>query len=844
MAITLRLVTGSVLTYGQVDANFSSLFYSASQSGSSLVFHTTGSIVQAATTTPFNLGLGFGTVATGQYSHAQGYNTIASGDYQHVQGQYNIASSAQSAFIIGNGTAEGSRSNLLFASGSKVQITGSLIVTKNIDVRESVFAGTYPPSGTSGGYLLAANYLDTTYSQFVFYSKDDADRDNFGNVTIFANAEEGIYLNASAINGSNPSTVEMSQGQLLMTNSRLQITSATASLYSSNYFKIVSPSVQITGSLNASAGITGSFKGDGSQITGITSEWDGSLNGNATITGSLVVSNNIGIGTPTPLSKLDISGSVSISGNLTNNSTRPAVSSGILTFGEIRGYSITSPFADDGFLRLSAGGGSSAVGKSYIDISGYSNIPDMNNNLVFGTVGSEKMRITYLGVLIGTTSGTSAKLQVEATGTTHAIIGTAITGSGIQASSQTGSGASIFSNSGTGLQVSSYTGPIIRGIGGSGDEYFKLFSNGNLSLHPSQGTGATKTDTGYKLYVGGTTNIDGNTTITGSLSNGSAGNIASGNYSHAEGGATEALGEVSHAEGIEARASGLGSHAEGSTTRAFGETSHAEGVGTVSSGSYSHAEGSQTLAFGLAAHSEGQYTTASGWYSHAEGSGTIASGSFSHAEGQLTISTGDYSHAEGQSTSAIGNNSHAEGSNVQAIGPYSHAEGSSAVSTGYWSHAEGEGTNAIGNSSHAEGFETIASGSHSHAEGSESQAQGESSHAEGEGTISSGFASHTEGLQTVASGSYQHVQGQFNISSSAQSAFIHGNGTSDGSRSNLIYAVGSTVEITGSLMLNDILVLAPRTTTPTPSPGMVIVSGSGVDQHIYCYLNSTWKQLD
>jgi hypothetical protein len=45
-------------------------------------------------------------------------------------------------------------------------------------------------------------------------------------------------------------------------------------------------------------------------------------------------------------------------------------------------------------------------------------------------------------------------------------------------------------------------------------------------------------------------------------------------------------------------------------------------------------------------------------------------------------------------------------------------------------------------------------------------------------------------------------------------------------------------------MLNDILVLAPRTTTPTPSAGMVIVSGSGVDQHIYCYLNSTWKQLD
>ena len=46
-------------------------------------------------------------------------------------------------------------------------------------------------------------------------------------------------------------------------------------------------------------------------------------------------------------------------------------------------------------------------------------------------------------------------------------------------------------------------------------------------------------------------------------------------------------------------------------------------------------------------------------------------------------------------------------------------------------------------------------------------------------------------------------------------------------------------------MLNDLLVLNPRTTTPaSPTNGMVMVSGSGADQHMYCYLNSTWKQLD
>ncbi len=49
----------------------------------------------------------------------------------------------------------------------------------------------------------------------------------------------------------------------------------------------------------------------------------------------------------------------------------------------------------------------------------------------------------------------------------------------------------------------------------------------------------------------------------------------------------------------------------------------------------------------------------------------------------------------------------------------------------------------------------------------------------------------------------------------------------------------------GSIIINDILQLTPRNTTPSsPTNGMLIVSGSGADQHIYCYLNNTWKQLD
>jgi hypothetical protein len=56
--------------------------------------------------------------------------------------------------------------------------------------------------------------------------------------------------------------------------------------------------------------------------------------------------------------------------------------------------------------------------------------------------------------------------------------------------------------------------------------------------------------------------------------------------------------------------------------------------------------------------------------------------------------------------------------------------------------------------------------------------------------------------------------------------------------------VTGSINISGSVSLNSVLTLTPRTTTPTPTAGMLIVSGSGANQHIYCYLNNSWKQLN
>ncbi len=99
-----------------------------------------GGVIQGSTNTAlgvFSHAEGLSTLASASYSHAEGLGTVASGLYQHVQGRYNISSSDNSAFIIGNGTGTGTRSNLVFASGSSFQVTGSLQVSGSI-------TGTFP----------------------------------------------------------------------------------------------------------------------------------------------------------------------------------------------------------------------------------------------------------------------------------------------------------------------------------------------------------------------------------------------------------------------------------------------------------------------------------------------------------------------------------------------------------------------------------------------------------------------------------------------------------------------------------------------------------------------------
>lgn len=269
-----------------------------------------------------------------------------------------------------------------------------------------------------------------------------------------------------------------------------------------------------------------------------------------------------------------------------------------------------------------------------------------------------------------------------------------------------------------------------------------------------------------------------------------------------------AIGDFSHAEGINVLAKGDYSHAEGEHTYASGQGSHAEGGFTEANGDYSHSEGDSTAAYGFGSHAEGDTTISRGLYSHVEGSSTMTHGDFSHAEGggHIEYFQGNFS---GQADATLytfdnGFSLTEEELPVGSIVLYSNVIPSIPRKVierpdnfSFVVDETFDSANTISNSQ-IQVLSGMTYGSFAHTEGLQNNAVGNASHAEGSDNSALGLCSHVEGSHNIALNEFEHAQGVYNLShtcdecdneeddTSLKTLYSIGNGSEDGGRKNAV----------------------------------------------------------
>lgn len=158
-----------------------------------------------------------------------------------------------------------------------------------------------------------------------------------------------------------------------------------------------------------------------------------------------------------------------------------------------------------------------------------------------------------------------------------------------------------------------------------------------------------------------------------------------------------------------------------------------------------------------------------------------STGSYSLATGYNTKASGPYSTAMGINTAASGDFSTAMGVGTTASGNRSTAMGDGTIASAAYSTAMGDETEASADRATAMGYQTIASGIVSIAMGEGTTASGERSIAMGGYTEASGDFSTAMGLYTTSSGDYSVAAGRY-VTAQAADAIVLGHGLTSASR--------------------------------------------------------------
>ncbi|MCB2195879.1 MAG: hypothetical protein KQH79_08455 [Bacteroidetes bacterium] len=267
-----------------------------------------------------------------------------------------------------------------------------------------------------------------------------------------------------------------------------------------------------------------------------------------------------------------------------------------------------------------------------------------------------------------------------------------------------------------------------------------------------------------EVHVGSSDSVGTNSTAIGYR------NIAMGDYSQAMGYNAKAFGSNSTAFGNNASvdssnayafgnntyAGGNNSYAIGNAANVTGEGSYAVGSGAQATGDYSFAIGSDGIdSSGVATNA----TKAIGDYSYAFGLGSSATGQGAFAIGASNIAAGNYSLAMGYKTNA-------ESYYSTTLGAYTTASNYGALATGYHTTASGQQSTSLGIYTEASGPYAIAMGwgstatkSASFAMGYFCTASGMRSVALGSETEASNIGATALGVATLASGAYSLASG-------------------------------------------------------------------------------------
>ncbi len=457
-------------------------------------------------------------------------------------------------------------------------------------------SASYVTSAQSASYILAANIdqpfttvsasgiLNNGGGNFIFDGNGD-DINVSAGTSAFVVDSEALFNNGVSIDLSGPFT-----SQLIVSGGRVDLRNAQG----------------------VSGSFSGSFQGDGTNITGVTAEWDGSHLGNASITGSLILSGSL------PLLSLPDAPKAAIVISGSNDGTRlriydtednlsPVYTEGagiVLTGGEGAAQSILEMSAVG-----SANGGSNNE-QTFIRSSETLNITAAaastgQNIKIRGTAWGWNLNSSNSGTdLIFITNGGATRSTLEL-GTT-----TGVAGTGVALSSRTSAvDFTIVAGGNTWLDMSSTKATFIADVSSS------AASTASFGTYLGDGSQLSGISTTPFPFVG-------DAVITGSLVvSGSGINVTSGSITGDGSGLTN-IGSTSLNNITLGNSTIVGDGASSATSygNAFGKSATSAGGQNVAIGAFSNvkikgisighsvAGGEQTVAIGYnAGHTSGEY---------------------------------------------------------------------------------------------------------------------------------------------------------------------------------------------------------------------------------------------